>query len=389
MVHQLGQLGGVDFSSIALDYISLDDDSKIDSMSFALKAVSAARNDEPVNQTQKGKLASTAFLAGLSIPNSKFWVNLNPWEPNRIIDHSLSATDAGRVMLLADLQMKRDYSRYQNPCQGTIGADFWRRLEEKERSLVEDCMRRNPGEIKSVKNVRFQAPTRHWIVPDRIAAYGNGREIKIANASLKVFSEPIEQHATYTVNQDEFFISKRCHSDLNDSAKKYGRFIRDLEDELITPLVVREINKGSNYSDLREVYISLALAQWCKEKDSSILSGLIDSDDLEGLSSSKPWEPEAIWNDYVRSFREGDYRCWKNKTTKTTSPKSDQATITSTITQTKLFTSGGVDFSRIGDNMTIVGEIPEKEREILEQATIGAMAKYGRSYYSGDIIFAR
>lgn len=48
--------------------------------------------------------ASDAFFVWLSLSPDKFWVNLNPEEPDRIIDAQLGTTDVGRILLQADLQ---------------------------------------------------------------------------------------------------------------------------------------------------------------------------------------------------------------------------------------------------------------------------------------------
>ena len=47
------------------------------------------------------------FLIGLSLPNDKFWVNLRPDAPEQIIDPLLEKTDMGRIMLEADLELKK------------------------------------------------------------------------------------------------------------------------------------------------------------------------------------------------------------------------------------------------------------------------------------------
>ena len=47
------------------------------------------------------------FRIGLSLPNDKFWVNLRPDAPEQIIDDELAMTDIGKIMLEADLQLKK------------------------------------------------------------------------------------------------------------------------------------------------------------------------------------------------------------------------------------------------------------------------------------------
>ena len=65
------------------------------------------------------------FLIGLSLPNDKFWVNLRPDAPEQIIDPELEKTDMGKIMLEADLQLKKDTASLTSPPepqrQGVLG----------------------------------------------------------------------------------------------------------------------------------------------------------------------------------------------------------------------------------------------------------------------------
>lgn len=55
------------------------------------------------------------FLVGLTLPNSKFWVNLRPDAPENIIEPELEQTEVGRIMLEADLQLKKDTALWTSP----------------------------------------------------------------------------------------------------------------------------------------------------------------------------------------------------------------------------------------------------------------------------------
>ena len=67
---------------------------------------------KPPNETNKlneqTKELLKYFYIGLTLPNSKFWVNLRPDAEDNIIDDYLAKTDIGRIMLETDLQLKKD-----------------------------------------------------------------------------------------------------------------------------------------------------------------------------------------------------------------------------------------------------------------------------------------
>ena len=47
------------------------------------------------------------FLASLTIPESDLWVNLSPYEKNRIIPQSFGLTEMGRDLLAEDYMLKQ------------------------------------------------------------------------------------------------------------------------------------------------------------------------------------------------------------------------------------------------------------------------------------------
>lgn len=335
-------LGGINFSSIKLNYIATVSNSNYTYTSFLLKTRGAKEGDSIIDPENAIELSLNSFFIGLTIPNDKFWVNLNPWEPDRIIEEDLDATDVGKIMLEADLQMKKDFCKYKDPCTSKIGETYWGLLDEKREELIKKCMQKHLGQIKDIKNVQFQVATRHWIVPNSVDVYEGGNEVYIANSTLDIYSEPAYEHSTYEiVNQDAFFVSKACKDDFSEATKEYGRYAKELEEETILPLVVHVVNHGKNYSDLRCVYNSLALAQWYKEHTeytTGIFSELVDSGNLTGFGSLDTWSSKEIWERYVKSYEEGEYHCWKN----TTSESGRYA-----ITESKFYQGGGVDFETI------------------------------------------
>src|SRR3989338_6631002 len=64
---------------------------------------------------EKTKVLMEYFQIGLALPNDKFWVNLRPDAQDQIIDPELEKTDLGKVLLGADLQLKKDTSSLTSP----------------------------------------------------------------------------------------------------------------------------------------------------------------------------------------------------------------------------------------------------------------------------------
>ena len=355
-------LGGINFTSISLNYLSMSEDNFGDiNFDYVFKAQKQGGANSEINFNESSEIGLNAFMTGLAIPNNRFWVNLDPNEPDRIIDDLLSESEVGRIMLEADLQMKRDFAKY-NCAHEADNASMDRLLAEKKNSLVQKCMDRFPGEIKDMTNVHFRHTIRYWIVPDKIYAYINGSEIYIINATLTINSVVEEKHFSIS-GQDSSMISDSCRDELNRSVEEYSEYDREIEESAITPNVIEDINYGAKYESLREVYVALALAQWYKSnlaRADILRNSLESSKSIESIAIT-PWTPTEIWGRYMDSIKNNDERCswWFNTTTKTT---------TGTINKTILRSRGGVGFENIIDQIITIDEMPSELQNQVKMA---------------------
>ncbi len=94
------------------------------------------KGEEYKRAVPEEKLESSAkelmkyFFIGLSLPNAAFWVNLRPDSPDNIIDPFLAQTDVGKILLEADLQLKKDTAQATSP-QTPEGKEYWDKLYKK------------------------------------------------------------------------------------------------------------------------------------------------------------------------------------------------------------------------------------------------------------------
>jgi hypothetical protein len=154
-------LGGIDFTAVHLHYISdvaAGDGSRRFRASFAPEVKGASAPEGT---------ALMAFAAALMLPERAWWVNLNPDEPERVIDPMLGRTDAGRAMLEADLLLKRIVWEVLDPTSET-GKKYW--------------AERADGRFLAEKSSAWRV----WIVPGDCTARIRGEEIEIADCMLDV-----------------------------------------------------------------------------------------------------------------------------------------------------------------------------------------------------------
>ena len=243
---------------------------------------SGASQEDKLKDTTRQLLSY--FYIGLTLPNDSFWVNLRPDSPDNIIDPLLAQTDIGRVMLEADLNLKKDTAQFTSPSTPE-GREYWDKLYKKAFTLF------------GSDSITIPTLTRPWIVPNEVIIRESADSAYIYKATLKVMLEQdyLKDSSTYS------FTDPRL-KELNDYSSELMR-------TLIIPKLNKEVNSSKRYAPLRQVYYSLIMAQWFKARNrtSNALSSRIDSRNLTGLTSTAPWDKDTYFKAYQKSFKDGEY----------------------------------------------------------------------------------
>lgn len=243
------------------------------------------------------------FYIGLRLPNSSFWVNLRPDAPDSMIDPLLERTDIGRVLLAADVQLKKDMARLTDP-DTVPGKTYWDRLYAK------------ADELYKGEDVEIPSAIRPWIVPGEIVIGVSGSGVYIHKATLSVCLEQdwLDHHNLVGCPEGQPTRLSFPASEPDPRIKQLNAYSAQLIRELLIPQLIREVNASKQYAGLRQVYFSLILAQWVKKQrlaDSGERAGMspeIDSGNLTGLESEQPWSKDVYFQEYERSFEQGEYR---------------------------------------------------------------------------------
>ena len=226
------------------------------------------------------------FFIGLVLPNDAFWVNLRPDSPNKIIDSFLEQTDLGKIMLEADLQLKKDTASFTSP-DTPEGKEYWDKLYKK------------AEELYGTQIIEIPTLTRPWIVPNEIIVRETKDSAHIYKATLKVLLE------------QDYLKDSAQYNFKNERSKELNEYSSQLIRELIIPKLTKEVNSSKRYAPLRQVYYSLILAQWFKARhlssDKNQIADLINSKNLTNLTSKQDWSKTSYFNAYRKSFAGGEY----------------------------------------------------------------------------------
>src|SRR3990167_2739051 len=111
--------------------------------------------------------------------------------------------------------------------------------------------------------------------------------------------------------------------------KELNQYSTQLIRELILPKLTQEVNTSKKYAQLRQVFFSLILSRWFKDRYSKVTTSpghqspdnsytnCIDSGNLTNLTSEEAWNKDYDFNEYKKSFQQGEYNLKEQITTPT------------------------------------------------------------------------
>ena len=314
------------------------------------------------------------FLASLTIPEKDLWVNLSPYEKNRIIPQSFGLTEMGRDLLAEDYMLKQITASLIYP-EDEIGKKFWKRIYEEAAKKF------------GTTNIPVNTFNKVWIVPEKAVVYENAKTgtAYVVESKLKVMLEqdylaleknqlparghvPLTQLVGTPTRGHDFSrvpmpAAKQISiggestpgkqpSALQETSTLGSQIVR----EIIIPELTTEVNEGKNFSQLRQVYNSLILATWYKKKikDSILEQVYADKKKVAGVGydqsiisvlpkGNAPTDVELIYQRYLQAFKKGAYNYIKE----------EQDPITHQVTPRKYF-SGGFDAALISPMLNFV-----------------------------------
>ncbi len=301
------------------------------------------------------------FLAALTVPEKNQWVNLSPYEKNRIIEDDFGKTEMGRDLLSQDYLLKQITSSLMYPESG-LGKSFWDKVYAKAYQQFGNT------------NIPVNTFNKVWIVPDQADVYESGNSVYILRSHLKVMLEEdylaMSEHEAGPVTKLSILssrhpsprgVAKENSNDALPLRAKQANLVppatvtSEIIRQVILPSIEHEVNEGKNFALLRQIYSGMILATWYKkllkesllgkiyadkakvkgtEYKSGILQGLptkghdfsrvpmpmAKQKSIEGESSpgETPNDVEVIYDQYLKAFKKGVYNYIKEEEDKYT-----------------------------------------------------------------------
>lgn len=275
------------------------------------------------------------FLTSLTIPDDDQWVNLSPYEQNRIITAGFGKTAMGRDLLAQDYLLKQLTSSLMYP-ESSLGKEFWDKVYAK------------AYEALGHTNIPVNTFNKVWIVPDKAVIYESGNTAYVIQSHLKVMLE-------------EDYLARNKHIAIAKTSESSGTVASQLIREIILPEIEREVNEGKNFAQLRQIVSGMILATWFKRTFKESLLGKVyaDKDKTKGIDQD-PKQNEAIYQHYLAAFKKGVYNYIKE----------DQDGYTGQSIPRKYFAGGFVrgDPAQTVTADTITPELRQKAARVLSES---------------------
>lgn len=275
---------------------------------------------------------SKYFLTCLTVPEKDMWVNLSPYEKDRIAPDDFGVTLMGKDLLEQDYLLKQMTASLIFP-EGGLGREFWSRVYAK------------AYETFGTTDIPVDVFNKVWIVPQSARVYSRGNSAFVVESRLDVMLE--NDHQAAEVNRP---------AQVSDAEALQARIYNEVAREILLPQLRREINEGRHFATVRQVFGAMILATWYKRhlRQGLLLEKYVGKNKVRGVDVDDKMAKDKIFERYLEAFRRKVYDYIRD----------DYDAYTQTTIPRK-YVSGGMDFAGFGST---------GDRVYAEQASKGAMA---------------
>ncbi|MBF0569222.1 MAG: hypothetical protein HQL18_00390 [Candidatus Omnitrophica bacterium] len=265
--------------------------------------------DQSVVKEQSQRMAQY-FLAAITVPEEQLWVNLSPYEKDRVIEKELGQTVLGRDMLAQDYILKQVTSSLIYPEKG-LGKEFWAQVYAEAQAKF------------GTTDIPVDTFNKVWIMPEKAEVYEKGNAVYVTDAKLRVMLDSdrtaMSQNASGAVTDDKAAVAKAVMR------------------EIVVPAIEKEVNEGKNFAAIRQVYHAAILAKWYREliQNTLLADAYVGRNKVAGVTTDEKALKEEIYQRYIAAYKKGVFSYIK-----------EEATATGTTLPRKYF-SGGEQLNRI------------------------------------------
>ena len=229
------------------------------------------------------------FMAAMTMAKDDLWVNLSPYEKDRIVPEGLGVTQLGSDMLIEDYILKQLSSSLTFP-DSLTGHRFWQKIY----SETERHFGRTDVPVSTFNKV--------WIVPDYADVLIKDNTVIVLDSHLKVMME-----------QDYLAQKKASCGDACLPVKEIEQgmgqnLASQVMRQVIIPVLEKEVNTGSHFAALRQMFHAVVLAEWYKRNlKNNISVYYANHRKVAGIDDVNESSKDFIYKRYLSAYKKGVY----------------------------------------------------------------------------------
>jgi hypothetical protein len=226
------------------------------------------------------------FLAALTIKEEDLWVNLSPYEKDRMMPGALGQTELGRDMLAQDYVLKQLTASLMYP-EKELGKAFWDKIYTKAQQEF------------GTTDIPVDTFNKVWIVADKARVLERNNTAYVTGAHLKVMLA--EDYTALNAQAAGTTVAAPAGD-----AKAHAVAAQVIRDVII-PAIEKEVNEGGHFAVLRQMFYTMILASWYKLTLKNALLNQVYSNKEKtgGVLSDDPAVKEKIYAQYLQAFKTG------------------------------------------------------------------------------------
>jgi len=224
------------------------------------------------------------FLASLTIKEDDVWVNLSPYEKDKMIPQELGKTELGRDMLAQDYILKQLTASLIYP-EKELGKKFW------------DSVYTKAQQQFGSTDIPIDTFNKVWIVADKAKVLERNNAAYVVGSHLKVMLE-----------EDYVALGKQTAINQRGFAKnKTHTIASQIVREIVIPEIEKEVNQGQNFAPLRQMFYSIILSSWYKIalKDALLNQVYTNKGKTAGVLADDQSAKEKIYQQYLQAYKKG------------------------------------------------------------------------------------
>ena len=258
-----------------------------------------AGKDDAVIRAESQKLIKY-FMASLTLPEKAQWVNLSPYEKDRMMPSELEKTGLGRDMLAEDYILKQVTASLIHPDKD-LGKQFWAKVYAQAQEKF------------GTTEIPVDTFNKVWVTADKADVYVHNNTAFVVGSHLKVMLESDYLAAQQAQGTGHGAQEAPVPSSAQNVAKQVVR-------EIVLPALETEVNTGKNFANLRQIFHSMILATWYKQNLKAALlnqvySNKAKTNGVELDAAASNLDPQAIYGKYVEAYKKGVFNFIKEDTT--------------------------------------------------------------------------